>query len=77
MVSQSMHNEGENTCSQACNQWQQHNVSMCRVYFYSNAKGLGLPPFECWLALIGMKTMKLRMDAAVANAEHSARFLSV
>jgi cysteine-S-conjugate beta-lyase len=46
------------------------------VYFFSNAEGTGLPPFECWLALRGMKTMKLRMDAAVANAERIARFLS-
>lgn len=48
----------------------------CRVYFYTNAEGLGLPPFECWLALRGMKTMKLRMDAAVRNAEKIAQYLN-
>lgn len=47
----------------------------CRVYFFQNAEGTGLPPFECWLALRGMKTMKLRMDAAVKNAEKLAQFL--
>eukprot|EP00892_Ulva_mutabilis_P009980 jgi/Ulvmu1/7354/UM036_0014.1 len=47
-----------------------------RVYFFQNAEGTGLPPFECWLALRGMKTMKLRMDAAVSNAEAMAQFLS-
>jgi cysteine-S-conjugate beta-lyase len=45
------------------------------VYFFQNAEGTGLPPFECWLALRGLKTMKLRMDAAVANAERIAAFL--
>lgn len=46
------------------------------MYFYQNAEGTGLPPFECWLALRGLKTMKLRMDKAVANAEAIAAFLA-
>lgn len=75
--SRDMHKEGKNTSSQVCNRWQQYNVSMCRVYFYSNAEDLGLPPFVCWLALRGIKTMKLHMDAAVVNAEHISQFLSL
>jgi cysteine-S-conjugate beta-lyase len=48
----------------------------CRVYFFQNAEGTGLPPFECWLALRGLKTMKLRLDKASANAAALAVFLS-
>lgn len=52
------------------------HCNCCRVYFFQNSEGTGLPPFECWLALRGMKTMKLRMDASVANAETIAGFLA-
>lgn len=48
----------------------------CRVYFFQNAEGTGLPPFECWLALRGLKTMKLRLDKASANAAAIADFLT-
>jgi cysteine-S-conjugate beta-lyase len=46
------------------------------VYYYQNAEGAGMPPFECWLALRGMKTMKLRMDKSASNAAGLAAFLS-
>lgn len=46
------------------------------MYFFQNAEGTGLPPFECWLALRGLKTMKLRLDKASANAAALAVFLS-
>lgn len=47
----------------------------CRVYFFQNAEGTGLPPMECWLALRGLKTMALRMEKSVFNAVAIARFL--
>jgi cystathionine beta-lyase len=46
-----------------------------RVYFYQNAEGTGLAPFDCWLLLRGIKTMPLRMERAQANAMRIARFL--
>jgi len=47
-----------------------------RVYFLQNAEGAGLAPFDCWLALRGLKTMGLRMERAAQNAEKIARFLA-
>jgi cystathionine beta-lyase/cystathionine gamma-synthase len=47
------------------------------VYFFQNAEGTGLPPYECWLALRGLKTMKLRLDKASANALAIAQWLQV
>lgn len=52
------------------------DCEVCRVYFFQNAEGTGLPPFECWLALRGLKTMKLRLDKAAANAAAIAAFLA-
>ena len=46
------------------------------MYFYQNSEGTGLPPFECWLALRGLKTMALRLEKAVANASKIAAFLA-
>ncbi|RLN96498.1 hypothetical protein BBJ28_00021034 [Nothophytophthora sp. Chile5] len=50
---------------------------LCRdVYFYQNAEGTGLAPFDCWLLLRGVKTMSLRVLAAQKNAEQVASFLN-
>lgn len=46
-----------------------------RLYFYQNAEGAGLSPFDSWLCLRGLKTMPLRMRAAAANARALAAFL--
>ena len=32
------------------------------IYFHQNAEGNMMSPFECWLALRGLKTMALRME---------------
>lgn len=32
-----------------------------------NAEGAGLAPFDCWLALRGLKTMSLRMERSADN----------
>ncbi|KXZ54908.1 hypothetical protein GPECTOR_4g980 [Gonium pectorale] len=47
-----------------------------RVYFLQNAEGAGLAPFDCWLALRGLKTMALRMERSAENAAKLATFLS-
>lgn len=47
-----------------------------RLYFVQNAEGTGLAPFDCWLALRGLKTMSLRVYKAQANAVHLADFLA-
>ncbi|CAH0481941.1 unnamed protein product [Peronospora belbahrii] len=50
---------------------------LCRdVYFYQNAEGTGLAPFDCWLLLRGIKTMSLRVLAAQKNAIKVANFLN-
>lgn len=38
--------------------------------------GLASPPFDCWLALRGLSTLALRMNAATQNAAKLARWLS-
>lgn len=49
---------------------------LCRdIYFYQNAEGTGLAPFDCWLLLRGVKTMSLRVMTAQQNAEQVAGFL--
>ncbi|DBA05067.1 TPA: hypothetical protein N0F65_000755 [Lagenidium giganteum] len=49
---------------------------LCRdIYFYQNAEGTGLAPFDCWLLLRGVKTMSLRVNQAQQNAEQIAAFL--
>jgi len=40
-----------------------------RLYFTQNAEGTGLGPMDCWLLLRGLKTMSLRMERQVENAE--------
>ncbi|MGH7593178.1 MAG: cystathionine gamma-synthase [Gemmatimonadales bacterium] len=47
-----------------------------RIGFLQNAAG-GIPgPFDCWLALRGVKTLPLRMRAHCDNALHLARWLA-
>jgi len=46
------------------------------IYFLQNAEGSALGPFDCFLLLRGLKTLKLRMDAQQRNAEIIAKFLS-
>jgi cysteine-S-conjugate beta-lyase len=46
------------------------------IYFLQNAEGSALGPFDCFLLLRGLKTLKLRMDAQQRNAEIVANFLS-
>ncbi len=46
-----------------------------RIHFVQNAEGTALGPFDCFLLLRGMKTLKLRMDCQQRNAETVARFL--
>lgn len=45
------------------------------IYFYQNAEGTGLAPFDCWLLLRGIKTMAIRVLQAQDNARRIARFL--
>jgi cystathionine beta-lyase len=46
-----------------------------KLYFTINASGCGLSPFDSWLLMRGIKTLKVRMDAQQANAMLIARFL--
>ncbi|KAJ1447927.1 Cys/Met metabolism PLP-dependent enzyme-domain-containing protein [Pelagophyceae sp. CCMP2097] len=46
-----------------------------RLAFTVNAEGTALAPFDCWLVLRGMKTMSLRVNAAMRNTERVAAFL--
>lgn len=45
------------------------------LYFYQNAEGTALAPFDCWLILRGMKTMALRLEKQQINAVQVARWL--
>ncbi len=45
------------------------------VAFHQNASGAVAGPFDAWLTLRGLKTLAVRMDRHVANAEAVARFL--
>jgi cystathionine beta-lyase len=47
-----------------------------RLAFLQNAEGNALAPFEAWLLLRGLKTLGLRVERAVRNAEQVARFLA-
>ncbi len=40
-----------------------------------NAEGSALGPFDCWLAMRGLKTMALRMERQAATAALIARWL--
>eukprot|EP00904_Undaria_pinnatifida_P008972 jgi/Undpi1/5204/HiC_scaffold_2.g00486.m1 len=46
-----------------------------QIYFYQNAEGTGLSPFDSWLLLRGVKTMHLRVQKQQENAIRVARFL--
>ncbi|RAK95449.1 cystathionine beta-lyase STR3 [Aspergillus ibericus CBS 121593] len=46
-----------------------------RLYFTINASGCGLSPFDSWLLLRGVKTLKVRMDQQQTNAQRIAEFL--
>ncbi|RGB35571.1 cystathionine beta-lyase MetG [Rhizophagus diaphanus] len=46
-----------------------------RIYFTINATGSGLPPFDSWLLLRGIKTLGVRMEKQQANAMQIAEFL--
>ncbi|CAL5224631.1 g7348 [Coccomyxa viridis] len=47
-----------------------------QVYFFQNAEGAILGPFDCWLAMRGLKTMALRMRRQAASAAIIARWLA-
>jgi cystathionine beta-lyase/cystathionine gamma-synthase len=47
-----------------------------RLRFLQNAMGAVPGPFDCFLALRGIRTLHLRMERHVANAEAVARFLA-
>ncbi|WP_263410716.1 trans-sulfuration enzyme family protein [Terriglobus tenax] len=46
------------------------------IYFLQNAEGTALAPFDSYLLLRGLKTLKLRMDAQQASALKVAQFLA-
>ncbi len=46
------------------------------LYFYQNAEGTALAPFDCWLVARGLKTMALRVRQQQANAERIAAWFS-
>lgn len=46
------------------------------IYFVQNAEGNGLNPFDCFLLLRGMKTLRLRLDCQQNNAHAIAKYLA-
>lgn len=46
------------------------------VHFLQNAEGTALGPFDSYLLLRGLKTLKVRMDAQQSNTEKVAEFLT-
>jgi len=46
------------------------------LYFYQNAEGTALSPFDCWLVSRGVKTMALRVMRQQDNAMRIATWLS-
>ncbi|CAM9181559.1 unnamed protein product [Ectocarpus sp. 8 AP-2014] len=46
-----------------------------QIYFFQNAEGTGLSPFDSWLLLRGVKTMHIRVEKQQENAIRVARFL--
>ena len=47
-----------------------------QIHFVQNAEGAALSPFDSFLLLRGMKTLKLRIDCQQRNAAAVARFLA-
>jgi cystathionine beta-lyase len=45
------------------------------LYFYQNAEGTGLAPFDCWLVSRGVKTMALRVQRQQENAVRIVEWL--
>ncbi len=48
-----------------------------RLHFVQNATGGVLSPFDSWLLIRGIKTLAVRMDQHVENAEYIAEALSI
>ncbi|PWY75551.1 cystathionine beta-lyase MetG [Aspergillus heteromorphus CBS 117.55] len=46
-----------------------------KLYFTINSSGCGLSPFDSWLLMRGVKTLKVRMDQQQTNAQRIADFL--
>ncbi len=46
-----------------------------QIYFVQNGEGAALGPFDSYLLLRGMKTLKLRLDCQQRNAQRIAEFL--
>ena len=46
-----------------------------RLFFTINASGCGLSPFDSWLLMRGIKTLKVRMEQQQSNAQRIAEFL--
>ena len=47
-----------------------------QIYFIQNGEGSALGPFDCFLLLRGIKTLKLRYDCQQSNAEKIAKHLA-
>ena len=46
-----------------------------KLYFTINASGCGLAPFDSWLLMRGVKTLKVRFEQQQSNAQRIAEFL--
>ena len=46
-----------------------------KLYFTINASGCGLAPFDSWLLMRGIKTLKVRLEQQQSNAQRIAEFL--
>ena len=46
-----------------------------RLYFIINSSGCGLAPFDSWLLMRGIKTLKVRLEQQQSNAQRIAEFL--
>ncbi|KAK3176874.1 homoserine O- acetyltransferase [Lepraria neglecta] len=46
-----------------------------KLYFTINSSGCGLAPFDSWLLMRGIKTLKVRMEQQQSNAQMIAEFL--
>ncbi len=46
-----------------------------KLYFIQNATGGVLPPFDSFLLIRGIKTLSVRMDRHISNAESAAKYL--
>ena len=46
-----------------------------KLYFTINSTGCGLAPFDSWLLMRGIKTLKVRLEQQQSNAQRIAEFL--